>query len=127
MTRAIAPILVVEDDAATRSLLCEMLVVLGYRTASAGSAEEAIELIDNGGGTYSVLLADIALPGMSGITLAEIAIQKIPGLQVIFASGNGFLVADKTDFEFRLLPKPYDLNQLQMVLADVTVFATDTE
>jgi CheY-like chemotaxis protein len=117
----------VEDDAATRSLLCEMLVVLGYRTASAGSAEEAIELIDNGGGTYSVLLADIALPGMSGITLAEIAIQKIPGLQVIFASGNGFLVADKTDFEFRLLPKPYDLNQLQMVLADVTVFATDTE
>lgn len=102
-----------------------MLAVLGYATASAGSAEEALGLIEQAGHGFSVLLADISLPGMSGIALADIAVQKIPGISVVFASGNGFLVADKTDFEFRLLPKPFDLYQLQLVLSEIALFATE--
>ena len=125
MTRAPASILVVEDDPATRSLLSEMLIVLGYPVASAASADEAIGMIEAGQNNFSILLADITLPGMSGIDLAELLIRRIAGLRVVFASGNGFLVADKTDFDFRLLPKPFDLYQLELVLAEVTQLATE--
>jgi CheY-like chemotaxis protein len=125
MTQVQAPILVVEDDLATRRLLCEMLAVLGYRAAGVGSAEEALTLIEQKKEQYAVLLADIGLPGISGIELADIAVQKLPGLRVIFSSGNGFLVADKTDFDFRLMPKPYDLDRLQHALSDAPLYETD--
>lgn len=125
MIDALAPILVVEDDAATRGLISEMLVVLGYRVATAASAEEAISLIDQKPDHYSILLADISLPGMSGIRLADVLVRKMPGLRVVFVSGNGFLVADKTDFDFRLLPKPFDLYQLQLVLSEVSLFSAE--
>lgn len=125
MIDALAPILVVEDDPATRSLISEMLVVLGHRVTVAASAEEAIALIGEDRDRFSILLADINLPGMSGIRLAEILVRRMPELRVVFVSGNGFLVADKTDFDFRLLPKPFDLYQLQLVLSEVTLLVAD--
>lgn len=124
MTRALAPILLVEDDPATRSLMSEMLVLLGHHVTAAASAEDAIAMIEQGGTEFSILLADITLPGMSGIRLADILVRKMPALRVVFVSGNGYLVADKTDFQFRLLPKPFDLYQLQLVLSEDDLFAT---
>ncbi|GIZ53307.1 hypothetical protein NCCP691_33210 [Noviherbaspirillum aridicola] len=123
MTSATAPILVVEDDPATRSLMSEMLVLLGHQVSAAASAEEALAMVEQGRHRFAILLADINLPGMSGIRLADILVRKLPGLRVVFVSGNGFLVADKTDFDFRLLPKPFDLYQLQLVLNETELFA----
>jgi two-component SAPR family response regulator len=76
-----------------------------------GTAEEAIEPLKSG--KYDLLIADINLPGMSGIALAEMAVKIVPGMKIIFASGYGYLVTDKTDFNFTLLPKPFDLAQLK--------------
>lgn len=95
--------------------------MLGYPVTAAASAEDAMALVDDGQNEFSILFADINLPGMSGIRLAEMLVDKIPGLHVVFVSGNGFLVADKTNFEFRLLPKPFDLYQVQLVLSDLTL------
>jgi CheY-like chemotaxis protein len=114
MTSLPLQILVVEDNQGARQLVCEMLAMLGYRADSVATAEEAVEPIKSG--AYNVLLSDISLPGMSGIALAEMAVANVPDIKIVFASGYGYLVADKTDFEFILLPKPYDLNQLEHVI-----------
>lgn len=103
-------ILVVEDSPNSRDLLCEMLAVLGHEAHQAATAEEGIELLKSR--RFDVLCTDINLPGMSGIELARTAAAITPGIKIVFASGYGFLVTDKTDFHFFLLPKPYGLDQL---------------
>jgi CheY-like chemotaxis protein len=107
-------ILVVEDHPSARDLLCEMLTMLGHHAHCVSTAEQAVEPLKSG--RFNVLIADITLPGMSGIALAEMAVKSVPDLKIIFASGYGYLVADKTDFDFTLLPKPFGLNQLQHAL-----------
>jgi CheY-like chemotaxis protein len=102
--------LVVEDNANSRDLLCEMLSLLGHEAQAAATAEEGIELLRST--RFDVLFVDINLPAMSGIDLARTATTMIPGVRIIFASGYGFLVTDRTDFDFVLLPKPYNLAQL---------------
>jgi CheY-like chemotaxis protein len=110
-------ILVVEDNPHSREIICEMLAVLGHSASSVTSAEDAVEILQDR--KFDVLLADINLPGMSGIDLAEKAVKDMPGLKVIFASGYGYLVTDKTDFNFMLLPKPYGMPQLRHALSSV--------
>jgi DNA-binding LytR/AlgR family response regulator len=87
-----------------------MLALLGHEAHSATTAEEGIELLESV--QFDVLFADINLPAMSGIELAKTATAIVPGIKVIFASGYGFLITDRTDFDFILLPKPYSLTQL---------------
>lgn len=91
-----------------------MLGLLGHNAQCVRSAEEAIEPLGNK--RFDVLLADINLPGMSGLELAKLAVRKIPGIRIVFASGYGYLVADKMEFDFILLPKPYGLEQLRHAL-----------
>jgi CheY-like chemotaxis protein len=112
-------VLVVEDNQNSRELLSEMLTVLGHAVESVTSAEDALGVL--GRRNFDVLMSDINLPGMSGIELAETALADAPEMKVIFASGFGYLVADKTEFDFILLHKPYSFAQLQHALA--TVFA----
>ncbi|WP_408451630.1 response regulator [Paraburkholderia fungorum] len=62
----------------------------GHAPATTGSPEEALRWL--GDQPFDVLLADIAIPGMSGIELAEKAVQLRPALRVIFASGTRCLM-----------------------------------
>jgi len=94
-----------------------MLRVLGHEAYCVPTAEAAIGSF--GERRFDVLLADINLPGMSGIALAERLTARAPGLKIIFASGYGYLIADRTSFDFILLPKPYTLDQLRHALDTV--------
>jgi len=110
-------ILLVEDDQVARKATCEILEHLGHRVESASSAEQALSLIKNL--RFDVLLADINLPRMSGIDFADIVIQSFPDIRIIFVSGSGYLLADKTKFPFYLLPKPFRATQLTAALESV--------
>jgi CheY-like chemotaxis protein len=109
-------ILAVEDHQHSRELLCEMLSILGHEVHCVGSAEEAVGPLKKQ--SIDVLIADINLPGMSGTDLAALAVKQDAKIKIIFASGYGYLVADKVDFHFTLLPKPFDLSQLEHALKD---------
>lgn len=111
-------ILVVEDSRDSRELLCEMLDVLGHDAHGAATAEEGIALLD--GPVIDVLIADIDIPGSSGVELARIALNNIPNIKIIFGSNYAFLVSDKTDFNFFLLPKPYAFNQLKYAIDTIS-------
>ena len=62
-------ILVVDDDAAFRELLVDILATEGYRLLEAGSAEEALDLL--AGGAVDLVLTDQRMPGMDGIELTR--------------------------------------------------------
>jgi two-component system, cell cycle response regulator DivK len=78
-------ILLVEDNEKNRKLAHDVLVHQGYRVTDAESAEEALRLVREQ--PPSLVLMDIHLPGMDGITAlrqlrADPATQSIPVMAV---------------------------------------------
>ena len=111
-------ILVVEDDADARTLLSELLEILGHQVRVASSAEEALGMLETE--TYHALLTDIALPGMSGLALARHVVSKGLDLKIIFSSGYGTVPRNEFEHPFSVLPKPFNLKQLQRTLGEVS-------
>lgn len=108
-------ILVVEDNADAQYLVCEMLRALGYEVDAASDGEQALALLLRS--HYGILFSDVSLPGMSGVDLARAAVKHQPGLQVVFASGYGSGLTSQLEFPAVSMQKPYDIEQLQDVLA----------
>jgi CheY-like chemotaxis protein len=62
-------ILVVEDNPVNMKLVCELLAFEGYRMLQANDAEEAMGVLQQC--IPDLILMDIALPGMDGLTLTR--------------------------------------------------------
>jgi CheY-like chemotaxis protein len=62
-------ILVVDDNVTNLKLACDVLGWAGYEVAEAGDAEEALETIS--AAPPDLILVDIGLPGLDGLTLAR--------------------------------------------------------
>jgi signal transduction histidine kinase/DNA-binding response OmpR family regulator len=108
-------VLVVEDNRDARMMLCELLTILGHQTDSAGSAEDALALLE--ARRFDVLLTDITLPGLSGLELARRALRAGHKFRrIVFSSGHGAAMTAGLEFESTTLPKPFDLASLQKVL-----------
>jgi DNA-binding NtrC family response regulator len=80
-------ILVVDDEAAIRVLLCHALQRNGFSAMEAGSGQEAITVVEQCGQPLEVLVSDVVMPGMSGPELARNLGSRCPGLKVILMSG----------------------------------------
>jgi CheY-like chemotaxis protein len=80
-------ILVLEDEPSLMILLRRVLGRYGYATLEAANAEEAIEQFSHSGQRIDLLMADVSLPGMSGVQLALLLRAEHPGLSVILTSG----------------------------------------
>ena len=62
-------ILVVDDNAINLKLACDVLSCSGYEVKGAGDAEKALEEIEQS--MPVLILMDIGLPGMDGLTLTR--------------------------------------------------------
>ena len=109
--------LVVEDDPDARVLTCEILEALGYTARGAATAEQALAVLEDG--TVDVLFTDLNLPGMQGDVLAARACARRPSLRVILASGEGIVGVDTGAHAAALLPKPFELAQLQHTITAI--------
>ncbi len=85
--RGTETILLVEDNAALRSLTSRMLEEAGYRVTTAESGPDAIELAARASGRFRLLITDVVMPHMSGKALAERLTAEDPHLCVLFVSG----------------------------------------
>ncbi|HEX8388700.1 MAG TPA: response regulator [Sphingomonas sp.] len=59
-------VLFIEDDRMNRRVVRDMLGVAGATMAEAESAEQGLRMLDEGG--YDMLLVDLRMPGMDGMT-----------------------------------------------------------
>ena len=106
-----AKILVVDDDPLIAMSTVDMLEDLGHTVIRANSGKRALEMLESEP-AFDVLMTDHAMPGMTGLELAEIARRKWPNLRVLLATGY----ADLPNHEKTNLPrlsKPYRQAQLQ--------------
>ncbi len=75
------PVLVVEDDPASREVLTEMLGLWGYEAIPVGSAEEAEYAMKRK--LIGAAVVDVFLPGKSGATLMSKLREKFPDAVLI--------------------------------------------
>jgi PAS domain S-box-containing protein len=79
-------VLVVEDDASVRELVCAMLQANGYRVLSVEDPRQALSACLEHGGV-DLLLTDVIMPEMNGAELAEKLAEVAPSLRILFMSG----------------------------------------
>ncbi len=77
-------ILVVDDEATVRDVLARALEQEGHRCQTAASVEEALEKIEVEG--YQVVLADILMPGRTGIDLLAEVRERFPDTKVLMVT-----------------------------------------
>ena len=80
-------ILVVDDEASIRNLIRDTLQPLGYTVLEADSDQAAIEWSRKPNLTVDLLLTDVVMPGMGGRKLADILLNVMPTMKVLFMSG----------------------------------------
>ncbi len=113
-------ILVVEDEAPVRNLVCKILQSSGYKVLEATSGVHALDVWEANKQKIDLLLTDIVMPdGMTGRDLAEKVQAEKPGLKAIFTSGyssdivgKDFIIEDEVNF----LQKPYVPQKLIRVI-----------
>ncbi len=107
-------ILYVDDEEFQRELMQKLLGRLGYEVKSAGSAEEALEILKDE--EFQLVITDLKMPGMGGIKLCE-KIRKSMSNPVVYAL-SGYIASFGTDnietagFD-GYLSKPVSLNNLK--------------
>ncbi len=88
---ASARILVIDDSMSVRVALERLLVQRGYETTAVASSAEGLRRLNQGGGTFDLLISDVVMPDMDGIELVRF-IRENPALRslpVILVSGLG--------------------------------------
>ncbi len=108
-------ILLVEDDAAVRKLVRELLEQQGYEVTAAEHAAHALELVESHDLEIEFLITDVVMPGMSGPDLAERLVQRFPRMKILFISGYTDSLVIRhglTGAQHVMLQKPFDARLL---------------
>jgi len=78
---AATTVLIVDDDDGFRYMLTESLGLSGYRVVAVSDGERAISRLKQG--NIGVVITDIKMPGMDGLTLARYIRREWPKITVI--------------------------------------------
>jgi two-component system, cell cycle sensor histidine kinase and response regulator CckA len=87
-SRGAGTILVVEDEEALLNLAAERLTECGYTVLPARDGIHALEVARSFHGSIDLLLTDIMMPRMGGLSLARSLSELRPGIRVVFMTGH---------------------------------------
>jgi DNA-binding NtrC family response regulator len=110
-------VLVVDDEAAERDGLARLVGQWGYEVETAGSAEEALTLVESQ--HPAVVLTDLVLPEMDGLTLLQKLRETGRPPIVLLVTGQGTVetaVEAMRRGAHDYLTKPVDTTRLQVLL-----------
>jgi CheY-like chemotaxis protein len=80
-------VLVVEDEAVVRQLVCAVLSDVGYNVVCAASPLEALTLVKGHPAPIDLLVTDVVMPEMHGPALAREIVALRPTVRVLYISG----------------------------------------
>jgi two-component system nitrogen regulation response regulator NtrX len=112
-------ILVVDDEADIRTLMCGILADEGYETRQAGNGTEALAVIRSR--QPSLVVLDIWLQGseLDGLEVLKIVKRELPQLPVVMISGHGNIetaVAAIKIGAYDFIEKPFKSDRLLIVV-----------
>jgi two-component system cell cycle sensor histidine kinase/response regulator CckA len=103
-------VLVVEDDAAVRTMTGRMLINAGYRVHTAADGREALALLAQSG-QVDVIVTDVRMPYVNGYDLAAQLSGDYPHVPIVFMSGFDIHLGSLA-LPGPVLPKPFRADQL---------------
>jgi two-component system NtrC family sensor kinase len=112
-------VLLVEDNLEVAEVCTAYFQQLGYQVKRAGSAQEALEIMENESG-FDLVFSDILMPGfMNGLELAHAVRERFPRMPVLLSTGYSTSAQDAIRQGFVVLQKPFDLAALEKGLRQV--------
>jgi signal transduction histidine kinase/ActR/RegA family two-component response regulator len=117
-------ILVVEDAAPLRDLICQALNIAGCNLLSAPEAQEALRILNQQKGVIDLLITDVIMPGMNGPALAKQVRALRPETKILYMTGYSgeFVRSDMLIPGVSFIQKPFtpaDLRRkIRKMLAD---------
>ncbi len=112
-------VLVVEDNPEIGEFSTQLLEDLGYSTVLARSGTEALRIIDENPSGFDLVLSDVVMPGVDGVTLGREIRRRLPTIPIVLNSGYSHALADGDRHGFSLIQKPYSVDELSRVLRQV--------
>ncbi len=106
-------IAVIDDDEPFRAALDELLCSVGYGVRGFASAEEFV--VAGGAGSYGCIIADIHMPGMSGIDLKQLLMSRecrVPVIMITARAEPGLEGRVASSGAVCLLRKPFEADAL---------------
>lgn len=113
-------ILVVDDQDSMRTLLRDMLEVIGHDVALAEGGEQALAFL--GQSAFDLVLSDLNMPGMDGTALLRAIKSTYPGLPVVIITGYGTFHTEKRVMKEGAdgyISKPCTLAKIEKTLSSV--------
>ncbi len=110
-------LLVVDDEQSICWGLTRLGESMGHEVVAASSAEQALELVE--GFKPDVIVLDVRLPGMDGLTAIEHLREHVGHVPIVVITAYGDLqtaVQAVRNGAFEYLIKPFDLEQMQRAL-----------
>lgn len=104
---------IVDDDASVRDSLALLLSLRGYATLVFANAEDFLGALR--ADWSGCVVADIRMPGMSGLELQERLQAQVPALPVVVITAHGDVTAARRAFLAQavdFIEKPFDAEQL---------------
>jgi signal transduction histidine kinase len=111
---AVGRVLLVDDEELVRATTSDMLTELGYAVVQAGSAEDALRLLDSSP-AVDLLVTDHLMPGMTGTELAQVVRSRRPEMPVLLVSGYAESAGIAADLP--RLTKPFRQSDLALSMA----------
>ena len=114
-------ILIVDDEEHVLANLCDFLNYKNYDVTSASNGLEGLKLFENDQQGFDLIITDIVMPKLSGMSLISIIKKKSPDIPVIAITGWGeypgvFATESQAD---KVLSKPFELSELDKAINEI--------
>jgi signal transduction histidine kinase len=114
---SVASILVTDDEPATLKTLSAGLEDMGYKVTTAVNGQEALSLIRRQ--PFSIVIADIKLPDISGLEVLEVAKELDPETAVVMITGHASIetaVDAINEGAYAYVLKPVAMTELETII-----------
>jgi DNA-binding NtrC family response regulator len=113
-------IAILDDDPAVVEMLEVMTQQLGFDAIGTNDPQQALGLIAEG--RCSVVVSDLKMPAMDGLTFLKNALERDPGVYVLLTTGS-YSIESAIDAikrgAYDYLPKPIDKTRLKRTLDEI--------
>ena len=113
-----ARILLAEDDSAVRDFSYRVLERAGHDVVAVHEGQEALRCVTMMGAPFELLLSDIRMPVIDGMTLAKLVHRQVPKLPILLMTGYAENEGDALPPSVvGILRKPFTIGGLEGAVA----------
>jgi signal transduction histidine kinase len=110
-------ILIVDDEAGIRTVLKISLTDMGHHVCCANTGDQALEILADA--LPSIVMTDIKMPGMDGVSLLQEIKRTHPDVEVIMMTGHGDMDLAVKSLKFQatdFITKPISAEALEIAI-----------